>query len=149
MCLRLRRIVATGRNQDFISSLLLALFMAKIYSRVFCLEEAKRSKIYLISLQFCFLKVPFQCLLSGLNHDSFPRVVFHHMSFAIGIFFYLLLVCHMSQILAGSFFVLTDTFTAPETQCLEHLMVLMKPAMDFGSKIFLVIAIIGSQCILQ
>lgn len=55
----------------------------------------------------------------------------------------------MSKILAGSFSVLTDTYTVPEIQCLEHLMALMKPVMDFGSKIFLVAAISSSQSILQ
>lgn len=50
----------------------------------------------------------------------------------------------MSKILSGSFSVLANTYTVPETQCLEYLMALMKPVMYFGSKIFLVATIISS-----
>lgn len=55
----------------------------------------------------------------------------------------------MPTLLAGSVSVLTDTYTVPETQYLEHLMALMKPLIDFGSKIFLVAAIVSSPCIPQ
>lgn len=54
----------------------------------------------------------------------------------------------MTKPLACSFSVLTDTYTVPETQYLEHLMALVKTVIDFGSMIFLVAAIISFQCIL-
>lgn len=51
----------------------------------------------------------------------------------------------MSKILAAFFSVLTNIYIVPETQCLEYLMAITKTVMDFGSKMFLVAAIISSQ----
>lgn len=111
-------------------------------------RKSKKITVYLITFQFCFLELLFQCLLLGHNHDSFPRLVFlsYHMSFSIDIPF-----CHLPYVQnpIGSFSVLTNTYTMPETQRLEYLIASMKTVMDFGSKISLVAAIISSQYLLQ
>lgn len=167
MCLLLRSIVAIYNYRFLlmatvlISSLLLAIFMTKIYIRVtYFVQQKQRDlwvsfttspKCYFISLHLCFLKVPIQCLLLRLHHNSFlrPSDFIPTVSFPIGISFYSLLICHILKPLAGSFSVSKDNYTVPETQYLEHLMALMKPVIHFGSKIFLLSAIITSQYISQ